>query len=351
MKKYIKYLTILIISIAAIVFVYNDYFIYKTPILKITNIEEEKIDKEGIKQNITGVIKNGEYKNNIYTFENITSKSGVYDEQIHKHSEIFVSINDGVASLVGIKRDKYIGILLILFIDFMLLIGNKKGLKTIFSLIINIVISLFVISIYYKNMNIVNILILFIPVSVLFIVFSLFITNRVDKKTLSAIISSVISLFVSFLLSFILIEIFGSRIPYWTIEYSELIRDYKMLFYVNVLLSGLGAIMDVSITMASSLNELIEKDSNISVNNLIKSGKEISKDITGTMVNVMLFTCFTSVIPICLLAFKNGLTVHSVISQFGQIEMIRVLTSSISIVLSIPIALYTSIFILKKVKK
>jgi len=351
MNKNVKYLLIFIISIVVILFTYNNYFLYKTPILKITKIEEEKIGKESIKQTITGVIKNGNLKNEKYTLENITSKSGVYDEQLHKNSEIFVNIKNDKASLINVKRDKYIVILIVLFIDLMILVGKNKGTRTLISLFINIVISLFAIFIYHKYIHTINILLLFMPVAIFFIVFSLYLTNGKDKKTLAAIISSIISLFISFLISYILLEIYGKSIPYWTMEYTELIRDYKSLFYVNVLLCGLGAIMDISITMASSLNELIVKNKNISEKSLIKSGKEISKDIIGTMTNVMLFTCFTSVIPISLLAFKNKLTISNIISQFGQMEMIRVLTSCISIVLAVPIALYTSIYILKKWRK
>ncbi len=345
-KIKLKYVILVVISLIAIFFAYNNYFLYKTPILKITEIKEEKYDEQII-QNITGVIKNTELKGKTYSFVNNTSKSGVYDEQIHKNSEIFVNIKDDAVNLVNIKRDKYIVILLVLFIDLMLIIGKNKGLRTLISLGINVIISLIAINIYHNNINEINILFLFIIVGIIFIVSSLYITNGKSKKTLAAITSSIVSLFISFLLSYILIQIYGSSIPYWTMDYMELIKDYKTLFYVNILLSGLGAIMDISITMASSLNELIEKNNKISTKNLIKSGREISKDIIGTMTNVMLFTCFTRIIPISILAFKNRLTISNIIGQFGQIEMIRVLTSSISIVLAVPISLYISILILR----
>lgn len=344
MKKY-KYILLIIISLLVICFTYNNYFLYKTPILKITKMEVEKND-EIIIQNIEGVIKNGEYRGKSFNLKNTTSTSGVYDEQIHKNSELFVNIKDGNITLLNIKRDKYIVILLVLFINLIIIVGRKKGILTLLSLFLNVILSLTAIYIFHKNLINMNILLLFIPVSLFFIISSLFITNGKSKKTLSAIISASISLFISFLLSFILIELYGKSVPYFAMDYIELIRDYKNLFYVNVLLSGLGAIMDISITMSSSINELIEKNNNIKRKDLINSGREISKDIIGTMCNVMLYTCFTSIIPISILAFKNGLTISSIINQFGQIEMIRVLTSSISITLTVPISLYISILIL-----
>ena len=74
--KTVKYMLMLIFSILFIVFVYNDYFLYKTPILKINKIKENEItNKETIyEQEVTGVIKNGEYKGNVYTFYNNTCK-------------------------------------------------------------------------------------------------------------------------------------------------------------------------------------------------------------------------------------------------------------------------------------
>ena len=355
MKKKFKVITLLIISISIIVFVYNDYFLYKTPILKIDNIKTiEKYNnknKERIyEQTITGKVVNGKYKNDNYELKNNTSESGVYDEQIHKNSELFLNIDGDEVYIIGIKRDKYLVILMVLFIDLILIIGKSKGIKTLISLIINVIISSIVIFIYKDNYNNINILLFFIPISILFIILSLYITNGKSKKTLSAILSSIISLFLSFTISIIVLKIYDKTIPYWNMEYIEIITDYKNLYYVNILLCGLGAIMDVSITMSSAISELINKNKNNTVESLIKSGKEISKDITGTMTNVMLFTCYTSVIPMFLLALKNKLTIANTIHMYGQLEMIRVLTSAISIVLSIPISLYISIYILKRWK-
>ena len=190
-------------------------------------------------------------------------------------------------------------------------------------------------------------LLLYFGVSVFFIISSLFITNGKSKKTLAAISSSICSLFISFGMAFLIIKMYGKPIPYWTLEYIEAVHQYENFFYVTILLSGLGAIMDISITISSSLNELIVKDPHIKLRALIKSGKEICKDIIGTMTNVMLFTCFTSIIPMTILMMKNNVILGEAIARYGKIELIVVLTSCISIVLAIPISLFISTFILK----
>ena len=351
-RKQIFFIIItLCVSLIAIIFTFNDYFLYSTPILKIKSIDikEEKASYFGeihYTQHITGIVKNGKYKGKYFELNNYTSSSGVYDEKLHKSSELFLDISkDGktVNSILGIKRDKYLAILLVIFIDLILFVAGKKGVKTLISLGINIILTCISILTYKEYHSFINILVLYFFIAMLFIFFSLRITNERSKKTYAAIVSSFISLIVTFLLSFIVIKIFGKTNPYWTMEYIEGVYDYENYFLVSILLCGLGAIMDISITMSSSLNELIKKNNKISCNALIKSGKEISKDITGTMINVMLYTVYVSVIPVILIALRNNYPLVSAIKYYGSAEFIVILTSCISIVLSVPISLYTSV--------
>ena len=354
-KKFkIEIMILILFSLVIIIFFYNNHFLYKTPILSVTKVENNIKDSSMFRetyydQKVTGIIKNGKYKNQKFTIMNTVAITGVYGEFIHENSEIFLEISDkGEAiEVVGVKRDKYIAILAIIFIDLMILTADQKGIKTLISFIINIIISALSIFVIQKNFNKVNMLFLYFGISVLFIVLSLYITNGKSRKTLSAILSAIISLFISFGLAFVLINIYSEDIAIWTLEYIEAVYEYENFFYVTILLCGLGAIMDISITISSSLNELIERDSKIERKALIKSGREIAKDIVGTMINVMLYTCYTPIIPLVLLAIKNNVSLSDALYLYGEIDLIAVLCSSISIVLAIPISLYVAIFILK----
>ena len=351
-----KLIILFLLSIFSIIFTYNDYFLYKNPILKVDNIDnvvqESTINGEKYyNQLITGTIMNGKYKGNTLTVKNTASSSSVYGDMIRENSELFVEIStDGTKAIriTNIKRDKYLVILLVIFIDLIIVTAGKKGLKTLGSLLGNIIITGIAIFTFKNNYKTLNMLLLYFIVSIIFIIFSLYITNGKGKKTLSAIVSSIASLFISFGLSFLLIKIYGKDISIWTMEYIEVVYDYENFFYVSILLCGLGAIMDIAITISSSLNELIVKNPKIDRVSLLNSGKEISKDIVGTMINVMLYTCYTPVIPTVLLAVKNNITIANAISLYGNLELIIVLCSCISIVLTIPISLYISVFILHK---
>ena len=352
--KYIKYLILAAVSVLVLVFVFNDHFLYDSVIVKVGPIESGEPIGTGEKyiQTITGRIENGPYKGELITFENTTSKSGVFDEQLHGGSEVFVTLSeDGkeVLSVNGVKRDKYIAVLAVIFVWAALLVGKSRGRRSLISMALNMLVAGLVIWVYIKGHLGTGILPMFMVASVVFITSSLLICNGRSRKTTAAVISSLISMTLSFLLAYIVISIHGSSISYWNMDYIDALhQDYRGIFYLNILLSGLGAIMDISITMASSLNELKEKDPHITRAALHNSGRMISRDIMGTMTNVMLFTCFISVIPITVLAVRNWMTVSEAIASYGEIEMIRTLTSCIGIVISVPVSLYVSLWIFGK---
>ena len=149
-KKFIiKLLILFIFSISSIIFVYNDYFLYKRPILKIDKIVEtvedsDMTDEKHITQEIHGTVKNGKYKGKKVKVINHTTTSGVFDDQIHKGSELFVELHDDSNTAIAIsqiKRDKYLAILFVIFVDAIILVAGKKGFKTLISLFINILIA------------------------------------------------------------------------------------------------------------------------------------------------------------------------------------------------------------------
>ena len=359
MKKInIKIIILLILSLASIIFVYNDHFLYQKPILNVTSIDNklvsgEPMEEKSYEQHIKGKIMNGKFKGNTIEFDHTYSESLVFDDKIESHTEIFVELNEEGNSVLGIyniKRDKYLIILVVIFIDLLILVAGKKGIKTLISLLVNLGITAGALILFMNNYQHMNMLLLYLIVSIIFIIVSLFITNGKSRKTVAAILSSIASLFISFGVSFLIIKINEPNIFIWIIDYIEAVYDYFNYLYVIILLSGLGAIMDISITIASSLNELIEKNNKITREALIKSGKEISKDIVGTMINVMLFTCYTSVIPTIVLATRNGIPFANALDYYGSLELTVVLCTCIGIVLTIPISLFISIFVLKKEK-
>ena len=70
----------------------------------------------------------------------------------------------------------------------------------------------------------------------------------------------------------------------------------------QVLISSLGAIMDVGMSIVSSLYEVQHHNPSITARQLFRSGIEIGKDMIGTMTNTLILA-FTGSAFITLLVF------------------------------------------------
>lgn len=337
-KKFTIVLIILfVLSTASLVFVNNNFLFYKTDIVRIDELKEEisvdatepnilGIEEEYYVQKINGTYMNGKNKGKIINLENIRSTSNVADTKYEVGDYVFVSGNN----IIGLKRDTFVVFSVVVFIILIFSIGQFRGLLSICSVILNIIIFL----IGIKLSSSINIVALMIIESILFTVLSLIFANGVNRITFCSILSVIISTIILYLI--VLTIILTTK--YNGINFNGLgflTVPPEDVFSASLLIGGLGAIMDVCITIVSSIKELIEKDKNITDEALIKSCRNIGMDIMGTMINVLFFTYLSSALPTFILALRNGVTLTNYISSNFSLEITRFLVGGISIVLSI----------------
>ena len=348
-KKYIPLTIIIVLSIFFLIFVYNDDFLYKKDIMKITSIKTIKEDESqnllGIKEKyydkeITGIITNGKNKGNNITINYEETYSSVVTEKYKVGDKVFID-NSTIDTL---KRDFYISILIVIFIISIYIVGRFRGLLSIISVIINCIIFYIGLSLYFKGINIILISMLEV---IVFSCISLLIAGGINKKTLSAIISVNVCVLIMLLLLLIVIKTTNYKgINFNELEY--LTVPIEDILLPELIIGTLGAIMDVAITISAAISELINKDKLISTKNLYKSSKEIGKDIMSTMINVLFFTYLCSGLPMFVLAIRNGFTISNYISSNYSLEITRFLVGSIGILLAIPISTFIAIKIFKR---
>lgn len=356
-KRIISICEVIFLLMAAMVFTYNNYFLYKEDVVKITAVKNEEVyEKEGLNgevekyynQEITAIIKSGEYKGKSITLNNTCSYSGVKDEGYKKGNYLFVSLSGSEdklsANILSVKRDMYVMVLICVFILGIVIFAGKKGVLSIISIIMNIIIFTYALNEYVNGKDILKLCNLMI---ILFTMISLILASGINKQTVCAIISTLISVALIFIIYKITKENFEQP-EYMMMEYITNPEHLDHIFMAGVLIGGLGAIMDVAISISVAVNELINKDKNISVKNLISSVKEIGYDIMGTMINVLFFTYMCGTIPMLILKIKNGYKFLSIIKFQIPFEIIRFLVGAIGIVVTIPISGFIAITILKK---
>lgn len=347
MKKIIL-IILLLVSAAALIFVYNDEFLYSRQIMKITGIDTVKqevshntmgLEEEHFTRRITGEILNGSEKGETKDLLYEETYSSVVTDRFRVGDKVFVDGTD-----LELKRDFYITLISAVFVILIFLVGSYKGLLSVASVVINSVV--FYIGLYLY-VNGLNLLVLCVAEMILFSVLSLILASGANKKTLAAVISVVISTFVMLALLLIVVR----TTNYKGINFNEvsfLTVPAEDIILPELLIGSIGAVMDVAITISSAIAELIAKNKDISEKELNRSAKEIGKDIMGTMSNVLFFTYLCAGLPVFVLALRNGFLMRNYIASNFSLELSRFLAGSIGIVITIPISAFVAIRIMKR---
>jgi len=363
-KQVFFYIILILLFIASMIFINHNYAFYERPIVKVieTNLEDsievtDAYDNEDklYTQRIIAEFKNGGKKGQLITLTNEYSISGAYDQEYHIGNDLFIAIDknkDELAEVTGsisdVKRDKFVLLVAWAFIFTLIIIGRKQGFFAIISLIINAAILSYALDIYVKYSNISLLLICSICI-LLFTLSSLLLVNGFNEKTYAAIVASVLGTFISLAIAYLVLWVTSENGLRYE-EMSFLTRPYKVVFMAGLFVGSLGAVMDVAITMSSSIFELYEKNNNISIQTLKKSAMDIGRDIMGTMTNILFFAYISGSIPVLILYFMNNSHFWFTMSINLSLELARALAGGIGIVLTIPIGLYTSIFFVKRKK-
>jgi len=357
----IFYTFVVICFIASVYFVYHNEAFYDRSIAEVIKTELKESnpvtdmyenDDRLSTQLITAVLKNGEEKGKLIHFTNEYSASGAYDQEYHVGNKLFVSIkantdkNGGLTgTILDVKRDQFILIVAWIFIFALLIVGKRQGLFSIISLIVNSLVLSFALDLYVQS----NLNLIFISgvCVLLFTVISLLLINGLNEKTYAAVVATLIGTFISLLISALVLWMTNEN----GLRYEEmqfLTRPYRVIFMAGLFIGALGAVMDVSITMASSMFALFEQNENISDQALKSSGMDIGKDIMGTITSILFFVYICGSIPMLILYLKNSYPLGQTFSLNLSLELARALAGGIGVVLTIPISLYTSIFFINR---
>ncbi|WP_425541980.1 YibE/F family protein [Alkalibacillus silvisoli] len=353
---------VIICFVGSFLFVDNNHEFYNRTIAEVNEAElidsDEIVDFHGNEdhifvQKLIAKIQNGEEKGEVVHLNNEYSTSRAFDNEYSVGDELFVSIEDRIdesnelsGSILDVKRDQYILLIAWAFILILFFVGHKQGFYSAMSLVINAVIIGLALDFYIQTTNISLLLISGVSI-ILFTVISLFLVNGNNEKTYAAIASTLLGTLILFIVtSLIMWGTAGEGLRYEEMQFVT--RAPEMVFMAGVLIGALGAIMDVAITMSSSLFNLYEKNHNISVKALKESGMDIGRDIMGTMTNILFFVYISGTIPMIILYLKNSAALGFTLNINLSLELARALAGGIGIVITIPIGVYMTIFFINR---
>lgn len=248
-------------------------------------------------------------------------------------------------ALYEICREKYLYALIGIFILSVILICGKKGIKSVVSLLFTAAMILKVlIPIVISG---VNPLLATIAVCFVTVASAILLLNGINKKSAISIVGTfggIIIATVSAIIVGNLCKVTGmadteSQIIAYT--NSHLGLDFKSIMFAAIVIGSLGAVMDVSVSIVSAMDELFKVNDKIKRKDFIKSGMNLGKDIIGAMSNTLILAYAGGAFNFILLFAAQKMTYSTIINmEIITTEVITAFAGSLGIVWTVPITVF-----------
>lgn len=242
-----------------------------------------------------------------------------------------------------------------LFVLIILLIGQKQGMKALASLIATIVLIFFV----YIPGTLKGFppILLSILISIVAIALTLFIISGRHKKTWVAVMGTASGVVIAGILAIIFGEIgqvtgLGSETSI-SLAYIPQFRwlNYKGILFGTIIIGSIGAIMDVALSIASSMWEIWEINPQLPAKKLIQSGMTIGRDIMGSMSNTLILAYVGTSIHLIILFMVYNITFTEIMNYDSvSSEILRAMAGSIGLMFTIPATVWISALVYLKQK-
>lgn len=327
----------------------------------IKNVQDTSAGPYEIRvQTLKVKILSGKYKGELKEVENNIDATLAQNIILKKGDNIILSVNefDGDVhfNVSDMKRDNYVYYMLGIFALLVIIVGRFKGFKSLVTLAITlyaIIGILLPLIIKGKDPILLSII---IGIVVTFI--TIFIVAGINKKALSAVIGTSVGVIIAGIIALI-IGYLAHLSGLGTSEAQMLMNipqktnfNYQGLLFASILLGTLGAVMDVAISIASSITEVYEANPLKSIKELFISGMNIGKDVMGTMTNTLILAYVGSSMPLLLLLSAYQRPIKDIINMdIIATEIIRSVTGTIGLISCIPITAIISALLCKKVLK
>lgn len=296
----------------------------------------------------TAKILSGAQKGSVVTaLETIDPFTGVAMKEVEAGDKIVLYKLDNENSeneyvLGEYLRTDALLILGIVFFVFLVIFGRYKGFNTIISLVFTCV-AIFAVFVPAVLQGF-NIYFWSIITCVFIITMSFLIIYGANKQSLSAGIGCLVGILVSGFLTVIMDKVL--KLTGLVNEESLYVMrvnqthpiDLKAIIFAAILIGAIGAIMDVSMSIAAALAEFKEKLEYTPFSLLVKSGISIGRDIMGTMANTLILAYIGSSLSVVLLLVSyNSSLLELLNKEMIVVEILQALVGSIGILVTIPI--------------
>lgn len=363
-----KYICIVLMLILVIFFSNN---IKRTPLLaedkteyvkaivtKVNNLQAGESGSDS-SQEVTLLIKSGRYRGQ--KVDAYSLNGYLYGADCKVGTKVIANISEYggqlTANVYNYDREFETGVLVCAFLAVMWLVGGKKGINSLLALIFTfIVIIMLYIPMMYIGMSpfaaaIITVILITVVTHILL--------ADLQPKSIAAMLGSIAGVVVAGIIALI----FGktSHITGMNVNEIETLvyvgqnskLDIGGMLFSGILISSLGAVMDVAMSVASSLNEIKQKVPDIDKKEMFKSGITIGRDMIGTMSNTLILAYVGGSINLMMIIYAYAYQMHQVLNMYSVgIDIMKGIAGTMGIILTVPfISLIATAMLCRKKKQ
>lgn len=367
---YGKYLVVAVITVAIVLF---NNGIKKQPLLAEDNTEYAKavvveVDNKNIQagadsdvgasQEVILRITSGTYKGE--TVKAYSLNGYLYGADCKVGTKVIVNVSAYgekiSATVYNYDREFPIGVLIVAFLGLMWLVGGKKGFNSIIALVFTAVV---VIMFYIPMMYIGCSPFLAAVISVMLITVVTFVLLAdFQKKSVAAMLGTICGVVVAGIIAMI----FGqtSHVNGYNVEEIETLvyvsqnsqLDVGGMLFSGILIASLGAVMDVAMSVATSLNEIKINSPDIKAKEMFRSGINIGRDMIGTMSNTLILAYVGGSLNLIMIIYAYSYELHQIMNMYSiAVEIMRGIAGTMGIILTVPFTSFIATLLLCRRKK
>lgn len=296
-----------------------------------------------VKQEVEVLVLGKNNEKEIVHLDNVLTGNPYYDLKLKKGMKVVLhaELNEEeevVYSIEDIQRSNVLFWLSLLFCGALIYVGRKKGLYSLVSIVLTCILIINLLS--PMILAGINPILATVLICLLSTALTMYLVGGFNRKSSSATIGCVLSLIFAAILSLLTVK-YASLNGFSSEHSMFLYSAHPQLNFIAIsvstmILATLGAVMDVAMSIASTINEIYTIDSSKTVKELFTSGMNVGRDIIGTMANTLILVYLGASLPLLLLAANIDLQKFINLNQVVT-EIASALIGSIAIVLCVPI--------------
>ncbi len=291
----------------------------------------------------------GRYRGATFIVPNEITDNPSYNVAIKPGQEVILSVvtsGNGrpEVNIADYRREHPLLWLLAAFLGVFLLFGGRQALKSLAGL--TICIALILLVLLPLSLKGVNPLLTAVLICFGSTIATMLFSAGLSRKALSAIAGTVGGVIIAGIASTLVIHtapLIGLSSEEAQILRSTMISQppafYSGLLAAGMLIGALGVIMDVGISVSSSIWEVSRTNRSLSVHDLYKSGMNVGRDIMGTMTTTLVLAYTGTALPLLLLAAQIPSTKLFNLDLVAT-EITAALAGSLGLVCTIPLTAY-----------